>query len=371
MMVQKRSTTKKPGVKKVKSAPNKCRAIILLDAGPILRQARQDYLVAKGRLEAAQAVLRKLNEVDIPAARAFLSRHQGELLTQARTLHEEMVSLSQLVQEVERFAMLRGISLKAAYKRVMLIRAGTPSPADSVEPDLFDNPAEEHESGGYEEESGSGDFFDSLPDEAQEHLRQRFNDIARATEAATGVKQPDFDEMRAGVAKKQKAESSVSTEVKECYRAIVRLLHPDSNDKFGDREKNLWHQAQEAYKNRDLASLQLILARCEGLDEADEETGLERIQSISTLLDLARRTKRQARMLEYEAIEAEQAHPYWKFTELSAKKQKGHLNKWCREIKQSMADVEYEIQILKSTLERWSRPKAKPSNPPRKRVHSR
>lgn len=61
--------------------------------------------------------------------------------------------------------------------------------------------------------------------------------------------------------KRSKAEVLSDEDVKllkKCYKSIVKKLHPDINPNVTDAEKELFYNATEAYKNGDLASLQII-----------------------------------------------------------------------------------------------------------------
>lgn len=50
-----------------------------------------------------------------------------------------------------------------------------------------------------------------------------------------------------------------SRALKEIYRKLAFLLHPDITGNADDRRQNLWLQAAQAYKNGDLQTLQTIL----------------------------------------------------------------------------------------------------------------
>lgn len=59
--------------------------------------------------------------------------------------------------------------------------------------------------------------------------------------------------------------------LKKCYKSIVKKLHPDINPNVTDAEKELFYNATEAYKNGDLASLQIIYDIVCSSDDIEDE----------------------------------------------------------------------------------------------------
>jgi len=82
---------------------------------------------------------------------------------------------------------------------------------------------------------------------------------------------------------------------KNLYRAIVRQLHPDHHGNMSEARKELWHEAQEAYRRRDVDALRGILASCEG-----SENGPGLHTPVAAIRWLIRRVKADARALRRE-----------------------------------------------------------------------
>ncbi len=60
-----------------------------------------------------------------------------------------------------------------------------------------------------------------------------------------------------------------SRELLRLFRALAKRCHPDANPEGGDRARQLWHQASDAYARRDLESLRALALLADGL--ADPE----------------------------------------------------------------------------------------------------
>ncbi len=72
-----------------------------------------------------------------------------------------------------------------------------------------------------------------------------------------------------------------SKELKDIYKRLVFLLHPDVNPNVTEKEKQLWFQVLEAYKNADLATLRTLAMIIEG----DQPAEITQKSSIEYLED--------------------------------------------------------------------------------------
>ena len=82
--------------------------------------------------------------------------------------------------------------------------------------------------------------------------------------------------------------------LKKLYKNIVKRLHPDINPLVTDGEKELFYNATEAYKDGDLASLQIIYdIVCSGDDkDGGDLTGKSLEDEVKRLEDLVEQVQR-------------------------------------------------------------------------------
>jgi hypothetical protein len=103
-------------------------------------------------------------------------------------------------------------------------------------------------------------------------------------------------------------ESADPNRLKQLFRDLARVLHPDLNRKLSPREENLWHEAKAAYQAGRIEALEAVAANLEGRGETIVlKTGsLSQLRALRAELDL--------RLQEARQLLAElEKNPAWKF----------------------------------------------------------
>lgn len=93
-----------------------------------------------------------------------------------------------------------------------------------------------------------------------------------------------------------------SKKLRDIYRKLVKILHPDINKDISGREKILWQRLQDAYKNGDLEEIKLI----EML--AEKEGGIE--EKVKDLDNIIRDYEKKISKLSDEIIEILSGFPF-------------------------------------------------------------
>ena len=75
----------------------------------------------------------------------------------------------------------------------------------------------------------------------RQHIAAMADGVQQATRALTKTLSPDDTDV-----------------LKHIYRDLAKRLHPDANPHQGERERQLWQQVQEAYRDGDLARLRVL-----------------------------------------------------------------------------------------------------------------
>ena len=115
-------------------------------------------------------------------------------------------------------------------------------------------------------------------------------------------------EPQAGQHTETAAPAHASKRLKDLYRAVVRRLHPDSQQSMTAQKTEWWHEAQTAYEAGNAERLEVILTLCE-IDESGTvaHTSASLLQRITAQLKSSlREVKRQ--------ITERRHEPAWNFS---------------------------------------------------------
>lgn len=342
-------------------------SLITLDQEPIRRSASEECLRAFESVERLKTRIRRHEELDLPAYARWLRREFAGLSARIRQAAETVADLEQLVDSVGRVADFVGCDLGTAYRIVMSERnadenelrrrkrrgsddhpggaAGSDEDGASFEEDRDDGAFEADHSGG-ERRS-----FD------EEELRTAFEELFGAAGRGHGEKEEAFQEFRRFFAGERPERGSTPSEhdqrIKERYRRLARILHPDMGSAAGEgdfgatRRKELWLQVQAAYEARDLARLDQLL-----LLATISEKGAFFAATISEILALSARLRDALRPLRRQVRELRRSLA-WEFAD---RKDLTDVRKRCeRELRDELETFEGRRRFLERKINQWSR----------------
>ncbi|MCP5541145.1 MAG: hypothetical protein H7A53_10300 [Akkermansiaceae bacterium] len=243
--------------------------------------------------------LKRYEEEDVPAFRAWLDKHYGGQRDEAARLKDELEEKEEMLDEIFYRTQDGEFRTEAeaheAVKREregmagMFDRGGAPGPEFDVGDD-FDPFAFE-----------AGTDGDAPPDFVVDSMLEVFlnevrgidiNDMSEAEyEKARADFVKSFEHMQAGdrqafdktVARLGADESRENTSaVKAVYRRLAKRLHPDSNGDLTPEEKELWEQAGMCYKLLDFRGLRRLELIC--AVRADDSLPVEWLKELKALL---------------------------------------------------------------------------------------
>jgi hypothetical protein len=285
----KRTTTTASG----RAVLSSCRALLVIDNEPILRQALRDCRVALRQRDKARAEWEHFTQVDQPAYERWHHRQFGSTMQEVHELNQRIAEAERLLQEVQFEIFMRGGPAWEAFGRVKQAReAPPPEPEDDEDSEWDESDWEDPWGSGPEQEDPMG----GSEEEVKRHLRNIFGFNDEELEAAIRRLQE-----LGQLPKSKKPEECVR--IKEVYRKLVRRLHPDLTeltDQMAAVKQELWHAVQEAYRARDLDRLESLLARCD-LEEGvvSENTAISQLrktwQEIKVAVKSIRANLRRAR----------------------------------------------------------------------------
>ena len=234
-------------------------ALVLVDGTAARKKVKKEYDKARRDLENSRHQLDQFHQADLPQFSQWLNSHFGALLTELRELSQKLAADEAFVYLVENEVFFGGGSYARAYKRVIEAR-DNPEPPPPPPPDGDPSDEAREPFGGrpefdeFEEFAGEEDpleaFFNSIFGEAGPHKHQ-------------GKRSGEKSGSRGGFRPEAARPTPGASRLKELYRALVRLLHPDAQQKMTPQKTEWWHQAQAAYEAGDGEQLEVILTLCE------------------------------------------------------------------------------------------------------------
>ncbi len=291
------------------SAPagNHCRALVPADGTAIRKKIKAAYEKARHDVDQSQRVLDQFQAKDQPQFSQWLNSRYGALLTELRELSAKLAADEDLVMMVEDEVMFNGVSYARAYQRVT-----APPPEEPESPPPPPPGAEgQGERGG--QRNPFGDSFGGPFDDDSEWDDPN-NPFNAFFEQLFGEGGPGRRPGGRPGANRQSPFGAATPppptaqRLKELYRALVRLLHPDSQREMTPQKTEWWHQAQAAYEAGDVGQLEVILTLCE-----IGESGTTAHTSASLLQRITAQLKSSLRELKRQIAERRR-EPAWNFS---------------------------------------------------------
>ena len=239
-------------------------SLLVVDTKRIRQKVQRDYQRAARDLNTAREQSERYHSKDKPLFSQWLNKNFGAQLTEMRELQTELFEAQRLVNEVQQEYFYGGHpSIAAAYKRVLQRRAHPEAEAEEQRQAEQEIPP--NDAGDSEEKNSADDFW------------ERFEELNSP-----------------GKHSKPQHDSESRARLKDLYRKLARRLHPDNGQQITPRDKELWHQTQDAYDNGQVEVLETILAQLE-INDAGAKNA-----AISTLLQLTAGLKQRLRSLRRE-----------------------------------------------------------------------
>lgn len=229
-------------------------SVVLVDSSAIRRKARRDYEKVLRDLDVAKAETERFENEDKPQFAKWLSANFGALLTEMRELQEKLFHAQDLVNEVQQeFYFGNYRSINKAYQNVMH-RRNHPEPVEAESKEVEGEAEEEQFRREFEE------VFGRIEEEFWERTGGNPADSRRSHE---------------------KLPQTQGSRLKDQYRKLVRLLHPDKGAKRSAKEIEWWHQTQEAYESGNLEQLELILTLVEMENKGTKEASVSALSQLT------------------------------------------------------------------------------------------
>jgi hypothetical protein len=322
----------------ISSKQNPCRALILIDGGPVRRKACKDYEKALHDLRNAREQLDCFEKEHKPRFMQWLNRHFGALLTKLRETSQQLAEKEHLIFQVESEVLFSGHSYGKAYQRVMRWRenpaAAETEFADGKDSQSRPTPAGDKSADGFGSDSGDpmDDSFNSFFEEMEDDFDDRYDGGRRGKK--------DF------VRETSQRPPASTPRLKEFYRALVRRLHPDTQTEMTGQKLEWWHQAQRAYQEGNAEELEVLLTLCE-----IEDRGNIAQTSVSLLVRITRQFASSLRTLKKQLKQC-QSEPAWNFS------RRTDLDRFSIQMRRTLEEELFVMQRtlgqMEAQLNRWA-----------------
>ncbi len=324
--------------------------LVRLDTHAIRHKSLKDYRRAEQTLDMLKSQLKRFREQDTPGFRAWMHQTFGSLLTRQRELAQAIHDKQDLLREIEDLAYRYRLSNVAAYRKAQWRRA---HPEEAQAEDLrFEEEVRRRREEQGEHPGKTPDACDDAPDlddifdddDFKTMTDDAWNDFGDFYETMTGSRLPPRSARRS---------HQDDRSARDIYRTIVRQLHPDHHGAMSEDRKNLWHEAQDAYRRRDVAALYNVLARCD-----NGEAGLGQHTPISLIRRLTAQL-RQAIQSTRSEIRRMKTDPAWNYEERT--RDPRYAGQIHSELQSSIRFIEHELRSFDEVLARLEREAHRPS----------
>ncbi len=352
--------------------------LVLVDETPIRRSAVLNYRAAERSLAALRADIETFETREIPAYHEWEALTFGALLTEIREARSAAESIAILLDEVQREAYFSDCSEVTAYRRVMDARQrGVPLHDDEREGYRSDDFPDPESTGGklFGDTDLPPDFdidaFDAQSKRRQSEFREQYDFMADIFEATTGRTVPPLDDLLDQARFTDRNESSppppqsatepakpLDQRLKSLYRKLVQALHPDRNSALTPRQRELWHEVQAAYQDRDLERLEAAAGRVE-LGTTGDADNLPVATLLRMTAELIRATAELTR-----AVSRARRHPAWGFRKTTKKRSRIESRRR-QELEREYSRVTEDLRALtvaRDDLDRRSKRAKRPSS---------
>lgn len=323
----------RPNAKLKKEINKNEKGLVILDQVVIRKEALGQCQKTLKKIDKAKQEIEQYEKQDKPAYERWIQENFGELIEKIKSYSQEIQVKRALIDEVQEEAFFQRITFIEAF-RIVKLRKEQPE-----------------ETKKREEKTDHEDFWgNSSVDDEDDVFREDLNDFFRKFNSKFNMNEEEFEAFRKRFQNGSKdSERNFDSRLKERYRLIVQKLHPDKNKKANEMEKELWFEAQEAYKKKDLEKLDFIIALYNirfgfiGIDSSifDLKSANSKLEkSLKEFSQMIRRAK---------------SEPSWLFLKLKPSKLDSLKREAAKEFKDYEKSTSTELREINNILDKWER----------------
>ena len=330
------------GKKSENLIPNtKEKGLITLNQTVIRKKALGECQKTLKKIDKVKQEIDQFEKKDKPAYERWIQENFGELIQKIKSWSLEIQEKRALIDEVQEEAFIQNITFIEAFQIVKYRRE---HPEEFIK--------EENK------KSGDENFWENTVEDEEDIFREDLNDFFKRFNEKYNMNPEEFESFKKGLngEANSKKPQDRDARLKERYRLIVQKLHPDKNKNASQMERELWHDAQEAYKKKDLEKLDFIIAL---FNIRFGSIGIE-----STIFDLKTANSKLEKTLKQfgQMIRRAKNEPAWLFLSLKPAKLSSLKNEAAKEFKDYERITSIELREINSILSKWEKASLEAAN---------
>jgi hypothetical protein len=326
-----KTSNSKKGQRKAPRGNTGLKALLVIDQKPIRKKALSKFKTAQSHfLKNRQELFHHLTVVR-QAYSNWMASIAGERFKAIQNLKNKIEEKTDLLERIEELIDEEYLSPRMAYQV-----ANQEIAAENDEEDPLDLNDEEPDFG-----------FDEDPEEdfnEEAYFEKIVNEFASTWEGGgfpgnkrpTGRSSKDSDIIR--IQKMEKEQK-----IKNLYRQMVRILHPDTGLVSNESARELWSEVLEAYKTKDLETLEVLWISIQLMSDPNAlSVGISNLNRFSQFLAA------QTQKINREKMMISRNDPSWKFETKDRKVLSriilSELSEAEKELKAILTDIEWSLK---------------------------
>ncbi|MEM4248217.1 MAG: hypothetical protein QXH80_03035 [Candidatus Nanoarchaeia archaeon] len=241
-----------------------CTAIIPLDSQKILSEYHKKYLKIKREFQKAKSELDSHEKEEIPAFQRWLRNLLLPKVEELKSIEEKLIRISDTLDRLHEMWKKKKWASRFACYQAFIEQKDTAKNEDENEQDEQNDKDNQKSSDKW---YTGEDYYERDGDKNNGKHKNKFNDPFEDLKAflkfMLGEDFAAFEEDEnffENFFNKPKTNTKTEKKLKDVYRTICKMLHPDTGVEFDADTSELWHEAQIAYQNKDIDRLEQILA---------------------------------------------------------------------------------------------------------------
>ncbi len=333
------------------------RSLLIIDQEPIRNAAKDEITSLYGKMRRLRSQIDGFESVDKPAFMRWLRHEFQGQLNELNSLQEKLIEAEEIVSEVQTVRLALGCSYYDAYVNTMERRNLLSQSED------YEEEEEQFARGGFKSKGAKdGSRVDEEADECNS-MGDTDSDEAGESKENVGKNSGTDREAKSeslGFWSAVRERTGVAFEsLKQKYRELARLLHPDLRGGGDSWTHELWQRTQKAYSEKDPKQLNeiLILARASVGEIGNDSSVWDLRQATDQLKKILRDVRKEFNQLKQEMA--------WGFTHEADKTRLRRRIAYDLEYQQD--EISTRLEALDGQLARWSVPTSRASTQRRAR----
>ena len=281
--MRRKSGTSKERSVKASNEVHKRAEIILVDQTPFLKKALSKCKRLRNELNKKQKLLSEYEDNDRVNFQQWLNRTFGAKFSKVRELEDTIANYDFILFNLSNCSVFCPDKLPEMHKE-LLERQKNGTLYQFVPPVTVKTSYKREDQDWSDEDEGwdDEDWDDESADLGDESFEDIVDELFGSGEDGSRFKDDGYNFEETYEQQLKLMRSPEESQLKKCYRALAKRLHPDHSTLEESLREKRWHELQDAYQNNDLEAMLRVEAICD-IDETDLSIrlGLARLNDLA------------------------------------------------------------------------------------------